>query len=66
MSNESLHPERSAWLRPLLALVGLNLLLTVSFSSAAPWVRPTAAVSPDLLVLVGAGALLGGRWSPRW
>ena len=49
-----------------MALVGLNLLLTVSFASAAPWVRPTAAISPDLLLLVGAGALLGGRWSPLW
>ncbi len=66
MSNETPHPERRSWPRVALALVGLNLLLTISFSSAAPWVRPTAAASPDLLVLVGAGALLGGRWSPRW
>ena len=66
MSKEPPHPERSAWPRVLLALVGLNLLLTVSFSSAAPWVRLTPAVSPDLLVLVGAGALLGGRRPRRW
>ena len=66
MSQATPHPERSGWLRLLLVLVGLNLFLTVSFSSAAPWVRPTATVSPDLLVLVGAGALLGGRWSPLW
>ncbi|MXW37162.1 MAG: sulfatase-like hydrolase/transferase [Acidobacteria bacterium] len=66
MTGEAPHSERGSWLRAALVLVGLNLFLTISFSSAAPWVRPTAAVSPDLLVLVGAGALLGGRWSPRW
>ncbi len=66
MTGEAPHPARGSWLRAALVLVGLNLFLTISFSSAAPWVRPTAAVSPDLLVLVGAGALLGGRWSPRW
>ena len=49
-----------------MALVGLNLLLTVSFASAAPWVRPAAAVSPDLLGVVGAGALLGGVRARRW
>ena len=66
MSKEPPHPERSAWPRVLLALVGLNLLLTVSFSSAAPWVRLTPAVSPDLLLLAGAGALLVGRRPRRW
>ena len=64
MTGEAPPPERSLWLRVALALVGLNLLLTVSFASDAPWVRLTAAVSPDLLLLVGAGVLLGGRWSP--
>ena len=66
MSEATPRPERGDWLRVALALVGLNLFLTISFSSDAPWVRPTAAVSPDLLVLVGAGALLGGRRSPHW
>ena len=66
MSKEPPHPERSAWPGVLLALVGLNLLLTVSFSSAAPWVRPVAAISPDLLLLAAAGALLGGRRPRRW
>ena len=64
--SEARHPDRSSWLRVALALVGLNLFLTVSFASAAPWVRLTPAISPDLLVLVGAGALLGGRRSPPW
>ena len=49
-----------------MAFVGLNLLLTVSFFPAAPWVRPTAAISPDLLVLLVAGAVLGGRWASLW
>ena len=58
--------ERSDWLRVSLALVGLNLLLTVSFSANSPWVRPAVAVSPDLLLLMGAGALLGGLPPARW
>lgn len=59
---------RSDWLRVLLALVGLNLLLTVSFSPSAPWVRPSAAVSPDLLLVAGIGVLLPRPWlpPPRW
>ena len=66
MNRQSADPERREWPRAALALLGLNLLLTISFSSNFPWVRPTAAVSPDLLVLVAAGAPLGGRRLPRW
>ena len=58
--------ERRGWPGAALALIGLNLLLTISFSANLPWVRPTAAVSPDLLLLVAAGALLGGFSLPRW
>lgn len=60
--------ERGDSLRVLLTLIGLNLLLTVSFSSNAPWVRPAFAVAPDLLLLLGIGVLLPRiRLSPpRW
>lgn len=55
------------WLRVVLALAGLNLLLTVSLSPEVPWLRLVAAISPDLLVLLlvllGAGALPGGGWA---
>ena len=66
MNRQTADPQRRDWPRAALALIGLNLLLTISFSANLPWVRPTAAVSPDLLFLVAAGALLGGRRLPRW
>ena len=66
MTGEAPPSERVPWPRVALALVGLNLLLTVSFSADVPWVRLTAAVSPDLLLLVGAGILLGGTRPRRW
>ena len=66
MSRRAAHPERRGWPRVALALIGLNLLLTISFSANLPWVRPTATVSPDLLLLVAAAALLGGLSAPRW
>ncbi len=50
------HPLRIA-----LALVALNLLLTLSLSPEAPWVLPQLAVSPDLLLAVALAALLPGR-----
>ncbi len=65
MSRRAAHPERRGWPRVALALIGLNLLLTISFSANLPWVRPTATVSPDLLLLVAAAALLGGLSAPR-
>ena len=59
---------RSGWLLPLLALVWLNLLLTLSVSPEPPWVRVVAAVSPDVLVLLILGVLLHRRLPtlPRW
>ena len=66
MSRRAAHPERRGWPRVALTLIGLNLLLTISFSANLPWVRPTATVSPDLLLLVAAAALLGGLSAPRW
>lgn len=66
MNRQAAHPDRRGWPRTALALLGLNLLLTISFTPDLPWVRPAAAVSPDLLLLVAAGALLGGLRLPRW
>ena len=60
--------NKGGWPRVLLALVGLNLLLTVSVTSGAPWLRPGIAIAPDLLLLVGFASLLPDRllhW-PRW
>ncbi len=50
---------------PIGALLALNLLLGLEASHTAPWVVPSAAVSPDLLVLALAGGLLAGR-PIRW
>lgn len=47
-----------------IVLIALNLLLTVSVSSGAPWVRLAAAVSPDLLVLLGLAVLAPRTWLP--
>ena len=55
---------RGHWLRVALALFAVNLALTLSASPEAPWVRPGAAVSPDLLVLVLLGVLLPAGWLP--
>ena len=59
---------RGGWLLPLLALVWLNLLLTLSVSPGPPWVSVVAAVSPDVLVLLILGVLLHRRLPtlPRW
>ena len=62
---------RGGWLPALLALlalVWLNLLLTLSASPEPPWVRAVAAVSPDVLVLLILGVLLSRRLPalPRW
>ncbi len=43
-----------------LAFGALNLPLTLSASPEVPWVRPVAAVSPDLLALVVLAALAPG------
>ena len=66
MNRQAARPERHRWLPVALALIGLNLLLTISFSSNYPWIRPTAAVSPDLLLLVALGALPGGLFLAWW
>ena len=66
MNDQAPGTARSDPLRVSLALIGLNLLLTVSFSSNGPWVRPTLAVSPDLLILVGVGVLLVRVRPARW
>ena len=59
---------RGGWLPALLALLWLNLLLTLSASPEPPWVRPVAAVSPDVLVLLVLGVLLPASLLtlPRW
>ncbi len=66
MNDQAPGTARSDPLRVSLALIALNLLLTVSFSPNGPWVRPTIAVSPDLLLLVGVGVLLGRVRPARW
>ena len=55
-------PARRGFLRVGLALFFLNLVLTLSATPAAPWVRPALAVSPDLLALVLLGALAPAAW----
>ena len=59
---------RGGWPLALLALVWLNLLLTLSASPEPPWVRAVAAVSPDVLVLLILGVLLPRSLPtlPRW
>ena len=68
MSEAVSGPDRGRPAAAVLALIGLNLLLTLSISRDAPWVQVPAAVSPDLLVLVGLGALIPQTWlrPARW
>lgn len=62
MNGAAPETPRSVRLRAAAALIALNLLLTLSASPEAPWVRPVAAIAPDLLALTLLGALLPARW----
>ena len=68
MSGNGSTPARGRPAAVGLALIGLNLILTASIAPDAPWVGLPAAVSPDLVLLLGVGVLLPRTWlpPPRW